>query len=647
MKQVYYNNVLKPLTSKIKKYKIASYDIETYNCIIGDREYTEFLLGGFIDDRGKYKSFINRKEMCKYIEEHTDKDTIVFATNNMFDYQALFSKQEDYKQYSPLLRGGRILISKYRGIQMYDTYNYVQLGVKELGEILKLKKGDYDVKTTQPLYYYENHKKEFKNLRLYNYRDCQITREFMIQFQEILNQLGGQLKSTIGSCAMDLYRRKFLKENIHKEYCINKTFENGETVKEFIFRGYRGGRTETFKRGDTDKRIDTEKIIKFEMNRNDKLKRQHKPIHKYRSYDFNSMYMDCMRGKFPKPSSAIMRENRYGHLDIKNILKYDGVSECEVVVPYMKYPILPTTINHKLCFPIGKYTDCFTNGELREHLKNNGKITKIFRQIYYTKQFSPFENWVNYIYGKRLEAQKKGNKVYDVVYKNIGVNLYGKFGTHKLSKFEMIDIQQTDNMIGVQVNDDDLDFTYRETPIECNQCYVFPIFSSHVTMKGRLKLWKELVKLIAIMCDTDSVFTDIKRKTTDKLGDMKLEHEIAILRPIKAKMYSYKSITKDKWIFKLKGGQLGKGEFTKEEDYNTAVKGNKLKQWKFLKMKESARGKSVPNERIEFTKTFTTREDKRVWIPDLFDSNMYQESQPIILGFKNLDELNNYFLDFK
>jgi hypothetical protein len=436
---------------------------------------------------------------------------------------------------------------------------------------------------------------------------------------------------TIGSCAIDLYRRKFLTQNIHKEYCIDNQFTDGETVKQFIFRGYRGGRTETFRRGDTDYRI--KKDIK-----------NHKKIRPYYYYDFNSMYMECMKGKFPLPSSARMRENRNGYLPIENIIKYDGVSECEVIVPYMKYPLLATTINKKLCFPIGKFTDVFTHGELQIHLKNGGKITKIFKTVFYTKTFKPFNKWVNTIYGHRLKAQKLNNSVYDTVYKNIGVNLYGKFGTHKLSKFEMINIQTEENLLGVQINDDNLEFSYRETPIECSQCYIFPIFASTVTMKGRIKLWKELVRLEAIQCDTDSIFTDKYVKPSDKLGKLKIEDTIVKLCPIKPKWYKYYSKTKSKWVYKLKGGQLGRNkDKTIEEEFRETVEGKPLEQWKFLKMKESIRGGGEPNERINYTKTFNTDDNKRIWIPNKFDGNMYQESEPIILGFNNIDELNLFF----
>lgn len=624
----YYTNVMKPLHSKIKKYKIASYDIETYEEIIDNRKYTKFLLGGYIDTKGKYKSFTNEKVMIKYIQEHDDNKTITFATNNMFDYQALFSNQSDYYDYNVLPRGSRIIISKYRGIQMYDTMNYVQYGVKELGKMLGLPKGDFDVTTTQPLKYYKTHKEEFRKLRIYNQRDCEITREFMIQFQDILNELGGELKSTIGSCALNLFRRKYQTQNWYKEYCIK--FNDGELVKDFIFRGYRGGRTETFKRGDTN----------YKIAKNIKL---HKKKPSYYYYDFNSMYADCMRGEFPLPSSARINENNYGELKIDNILKYRGMSECTIVSPYMKYPLLPTTINHKLCFPVGRIEkEVFTHGELQQFIKIGGKIEKVFKTLYYTKIFSPFKNWVNVLYGKRQQAQKNNNIVYDTIYKNILVNLYGKFGTHKLKNFELVNINTTNNLIGVQINEEN-NFNYRETPNEKDLSYVFPIIASEVTMKGRLKLYKKIIETDAIQCDTDSVFSEKKIKTSNKLGFMKLEDVIHTLVTIKPKWYSYYSTVKNKMVYKLKGIKLSSYDDLRDREFTDAINGKKVKQWKFVKMKESLRGVGKPNERIDFDKTMNIKDDKRVWkFP--FSKYEFQDSNPIILGFKNDEELNEYFI---
>jgi len=618
---------MKPLKSKIKVYKIASYDIETYKELKDGRTYNKFLLGGYIGTDGKYKSFTDRKEMIKYIDEHTDSKTITFATNNMFDYQALYSGEKDYYQHSVLPKGSRLIITKYHGNIMYDTINYVAHSVKDLGKMLGLQKGDLDVAQLETPEYYETHPKEFRVLRNYNQMDCKITREFMVQFQTVLNELGGQLKSTIGSCALDLFRRKFQKENWYKEYPMQ--FPDEELVYDFLFRGYRGGRTETFKRGDTDY------IILKAMQ-------DHKEKKEFYYYDFCSMYAYCMRGEFSLPSSARINYSPIGLLNTENIIKYNGMSECTVVIPYMKHPMMPTTINHKLCFPIGRIErEVFTHGELRKLLSMGGVIEKIFKTIYYTKTFSPFTEWVDTLYGKRLIAQKNGNKVYDTVYKNLLVNLYGKLGTHKLKRFELINFDDEENLMGVQY-DEETNTAYRETPDDSEKCYVFPIIPAEVTMKGRLMIHDKIVETDAIQCDTDSVFTDVMIATSNELGMMKLEDTINTLTTIKPKWYSYYSKTKGKMVYKLKGIKLSFDDEKRAKEFTDAMDGKNVNQWKFLKMKESLRGGGRPNETIEFTKRMTVKDDKRIWILP-FNKYEFQESKPIILGFKNIDALDNYF----
>lgn len=620
----YYNDTLKPIKRKIKVYKIASYDIETYG------KYNKFLLGGFINTQGKYKSFTDNQEMIKYIEENTDSTTLIYATNNMFDYQALFSEQYDYTQYSPLLRGGRIIQGNYRGMKFLDTLSYIGVGVKELGAMLGLPKGKLDMTHNKK----GMTKREMRTLREYNRRDCQITREFMIQFQKVLNDLGGELKITIGSCAMDLYRRKYLKQNIHKEY--HKTFNDGERVKDFIFRGYHGGRTEMFKRGESKD-----------------WRHYHRKKEQYYLLDFNSMYADVMRLEYPIPSSSRIEESINGDVSIDYIKKYHGISECEVIHPNIYYPVLPHVINNKLCFPIGKFKGVFMHGELQKFLLIGGKITKIFKTIYYKKTFKPFKNWVEDLYALRLKYKINGNEVYVTIIKNLLVNLYGKFGTNKLKEFEMLDIRQNselelDDLLDAIPMDDKGEILYKETAIESNQSYIQPIFACEVTMNGRLKLYDKMVELSAIYVDTDSCFTNKYMESSYNLGDMKLEMVCDSTNFVKPKHYKYLIAETGKYIYKIKGLRLSKNDdlrlrdIERKRQFEKSIKNIPIRQMKFLKMKEVLRGQGSPNEKIMFTKRINVIDNKRDWIKP-YSKWDFQDSKPILLGFDNIDDLEKLF----
>ena len=418
---------------------------------------------------------------------------------------------------------------------------------------------------------------------------------------------------------MDLYQRRFLKIPIHKEYC--KAFKDGETVKDFIFRGYHGGRTEVFKRGSSIKK---------------QLQHKKKTIWYY--YDFNSMYAEAMRGEYPIPSSARIKSDTLGRIKEDLVKQYMGVTECEVIHPNIYYPILPIFIKDKLCFPIGKFRGVFTNTELQKFLSIGGKITKIYKIIYYTKTFKPFEKWVNTLYGLRLKYIKEGNKIYSIVIKNILVNLYGNFGTNKLKDFEMIDpLNIPKDTTNIQP-DDQLGIWYRETLIECNQAYIMPIFACETTAKGRIKLYNTLVELNGIYCDTDSIFTDQYIESSYDLGDLKLEKVCDSVNFVKPKHYMLLEKEQTKAIIKIKGLRLYNEDIKRRLQFEKSISSKDIKQIKFVKMKESLRSKFLPNEKVSFTKRMSLIDNKRLWISP-YDRNDFQDSKPILLGYETEEEL--------
>ena len=77
-------------------------------------------------------------------------------------------------------------------------------------------------------------------LEKYNIRDSYITYKFAEFLQNNFNKIGGNLKFTIASSSMSLYRKKYLK------YWILQPPK--EIIKQQI-NGFYGGRTEAFERG--------------------------------------------------------------------------------------------------------------------------------------------------------------------------------------------------------------------------------------------------------------------------------------------------------------------------------------------------------------------------------------------------------------
>jgi hypothetical protein len=554
--------------------------------------------------------------MIEYILKHSNKDTMIYATFNKFDYCALFSGKKGFLKDHPLLRGGLLMHSRYKHLRFYDTMSYYKGGVEKIGKMLKKPKISFNLSKNSK----NMSKWQKRKMITYNKRDCEITREFMIGFQEFSNKLGAQLKMTIGSCSMNLFKRRFLKEKIYHEYIKDKTFKNGQTVKEFIFSGYHGGRTEMFRRG-TDKN------------------------HIYFKYDFNSMYSSVMQEEYPKPSSAQMQESESVKLNIDTILKYEGISEIDITIPYMYYPPLPVYMQDKLCFPIGKIKrQVFTNIEIREALKLGCKITAYYKGVYYTKTFSPFKEYVKEIYSFKEKYSIEDNQVYREVAKMYLNNLYGKFGQHKLIENEFFDYDERNDNDSSQdgiIFDEEAGFGIRETPKDSDNSFVIPIFAVYTTAKARIKLLRKLIKLKGIYIDTDSIISDKKIKTSDKLGELKLEGTLNSINIVKQKHYKE---TDDKGVskYKIKGLHMSKNIEDKEQEFEDSITGKNIKQMHIVGIKEAVRKGLKINEQIFITKKFDLTDTKRIWIKP-YEKDVMRDSRPIIIGFDNIKDLTKYY----
>lgn len=605
MRKQYDNNILKPIKSKPKTFKIASYDTETAT------NKNIFIQGGFIDERGIYNSFTNKDKMIEWMLKQTSKDTKIYATFNRFDFFVLFKHTKDWNNYGVNMRDSLLIWKEYKHLNFYDTMSYCKASVKSIGEMLGLPKLKFNVSKNK-LYMTAS---EMRRMITYNHRDCEITLKLMQGFQEVINKLGGQLQQTIGSCAIDLYKRKYLEQPIHHEYIKENMFRDGQTVKEVIFQAYHGGRTEMFKRG-------------YDKN------------NLYYKYDFNSLYPSVMINEYPKPSSAIMSERIDGKLNIDTILKYEGVTECEVIVPYMYYPILPLSHEDKLCFPIGRFRGYFTNVELRLAIENGVKIIKIYKTIAYTQKFSPFTKWVKELYALRLQYAKEGNIVYKEIIKLLLNNLYGKFAMRHVEKLELIrEEERNDNNLEQEgFIFEGYGYGRRTTPIECKQTYIIPIFAVYTTAYARVKLWKSLKELNGIYCDTDSIFTTTKIRDSKELGELKLEGTSHGLNIFKPKHYLEKDAETGKIKVKIKGLTLSQDEDERVQQFEDSINGNDLKQMRIIGLKESLKGKYEINEVVYITKKFDARDNKRTWIKPYSRDEM-RDSRPLIMGYNNLREL--------
>lgn len=251
-KQFYKNDVLTKITSKIKTYDIASFDIETTgymnkHLITGIMHNKTYTSDKSPITKECYKYFHNRIEAQQYIQEISYKNMYIVATNLGFDFQGLYNDTNDWNNFKLIMRQGNTITAKYKNtkdtkekihIKYGDTMNYTPTSLKKLGEQINLPKLGY----AEMMGKVPRTKGQWKWLYRYNRRDCQITKRWTENFQKIINSniLGCELKITIASCTMDLFRRKYLEKPIYKEPF---------NCKKLVYDSYYGGRVECFKRG--------------------------------------------------------------------------------------------------------------------------------------------------------------------------------------------------------------------------------------------------------------------------------------------------------------------------------------------------------------------------------------------------------------
>ncbi len=607
---------LDSLKGKIREKKFVGFDIETYG---NDNKF--YSCGFYWEDKGlkKFEYFYDKEKAIDFILSRRFRNHLIVATNLGFDITGLFWETKYWNKFNNLSRGGNIILSEYDlgnnngKIKFIDTFNYVKFGVSQLAEIVGLKKLDkpsfWKTQDLNGKTFYKAIKpktwQEKNELMIYNQMDCKVTYEFMKFFQKVLNDTGGNLKITIGSCAMDLFRRKFLKTDLIKEKYIIK---NDEDITNLIFDSYYGGRTETYARG---------------------------KIKNLNYYDVNSLYPFSMKKQIPLPQSV----RKPNFFSIQNIKNYEGVSQVIIESPnensknlkntkVLKYPLLPFR-SKKLLFALGSFMGSYTHLELRKALELGYKIKQITSQIIYTQTIDLFSGYVDTLYNKRLKYQEDKNSA-QLIVKLLMNSLYGKWGQRSVENYKVVDIDylsEADKDLYVY----NAKGKYITSDIEHNRFYIyrskeekhtnftFPIIASYITSYARLQMYDLICENDAYYCDTDSLITKNKIKTTSGLGGLKLEDRIKSGILIKPKLYEINGKIKSK-------GLMG----ASQSDFDRIIYGKKVYKKKLTKLKESVRGNKKPNTWISIHKTFDLEDDKRKWI-NKFNKDVLEWSTPRLL----------------
>ncbi len=484
---------LKPLTKEPKTFDLGSFDIE------GTGDDGGFISGAIMVN-GSYFDFTSPAGMLDFMRRKEFNGYRFAAHNLSYDYGILepFMDEKDY----PLLLNGRpFKVSIARGQKhprfLIDSLLFAGgLSLKKLGEAIhkpkletppELIKGFSDV----PDWYCEKHN-TLHCVDCYLQRDVEIVYDYMTVFQNTINNLGGELKFTLASTAMDLFRRKYLDQS-YKTPFISRN--------EFCRNAYYGGRVEPYKVGQ---------------------------FHNINVYDINSLYPYVMRTfEYPNPNS--LHGPTYEG-DIKLIHNYEGVSQVTINIPNSFIPPLPYRHNGKLFFPTGTIEGHWTHVELRKAIELGCKILEVKSTVYAEETCKPFVNWVDDLYALRLSL-KKAKDPRELVIKIMLNSLYGKFGQRtdaglqEIKSFEWyIENGQPDGVEFRIIGDLVSVIVGKETGEQPD--YVNTLWASYITSYARLTLLQYMLNAgdKLVYCDTDSLFTTSILETTTDLGGMKEEY---------------------------------------------------------------------------------------------------------------------------
>jgi len=430
----------------------------------------------------------------KFSQIYVYAHNITFDIRESVDFSMLRKEGYEITVFNPQVKQFIIRFVKKIGkkrkkvITFTDTLNLYPASLEEVGETIGLIKLEKELGLDRSALDRAIEEGRYEDVLKYNVRDTQITANAVIIREEVVNQLGGQLRLTNPSTAMDLFRRRFLKKGIKKP---------SRQLRDFIRKSYFGGRTEVFFRGV----VTTPEYYDSAMKLYERKKRLYNEygfltVQAIRYVDVNSLYPYSMK-YFPSPIKEIGMYGREGVKAVRRLYDLGLIIEFDVLHPlksiyeawkkqirwlrkerpdidwnkiekfiekyknsdellkyrdYFATPVLyiteatvlvekkpitetvtplPVKYSDKLVFPQGVIRGVWTQFELS--LINPPKDTKIL-EVHTVLLFEAdwlFIEYVDTFYEIKTVSKKKGDRVMYQVAKLFMNSLYGKWAERK------------------------------------------------------------------------------------------------------------------------------------------------------------------------------------------------------------------------
>jgi hypothetical protein len=574
-----------PITSKLKVHKIITYDLEWIP------ETLEFRLGGIFDGEN-YKCATTLTQFLKILFTPEHEGAYLYAhAGGMADLLFLLeeiSKHPTVKVEGTFSGSSAVFVQVRVGKHVWtllDSYWLLRDKLAHLGKMSGLEKtrDSYQCphfpacghigracasapscgcpEGPEPLCMFYS---PLPILRDYNERDCRILHGAISRFQTELNEMGTDLRITIASTAMRLFRRKYLLAPI----------ATNPVMSDRVRAAYIASRVEPYRAEAHD-----------EIN----------------EWDINSSFPFAMT--LPTPGGYIGSVRRRPSKGLY-------FAQCRVRVPPMFLPPLGKRgLDRRIYFPVGSWSGLFSAPDLELLEEAGGRIEKIEEVLLFESR-TDFSDYATDLYERRRVALDPFVKI---LLKYLLNSCYGKTAESR-EKTRLVLHPYSEKCPHDGIHD-------TETGASCVEV-LFPgailvtetkdIAHEHVpiaaqiTSEARRTLWRYSAQCGEDLyySDTDSVYTHHCFEETDKLGGVKLARKCPPPSLfISPKLY-------------LAGGKVKSKGFShlSEEKFRSLIGGEPVAIERMLRIREMARSHALiapQMARVEKRLSFNARPKRR------------------------------------
>lgn len=554
--------MLEPLYGQPQQKRFITYDLEWW-----PGTYELRLIGVYDRTKGyrfyrTLKTFFNcelttRQMPCRFYAHFGGSSDIIFLLNYILERAPWLSASATFAGSSAVVV--RVSKGSKRHWTFVDSGYLIRRPLADIGNWIGQEKGDKNV------IYSEN----FNELKDYNERDCKILYDAIDRLQHEVNYHGGELRATLASCALDLFRRKFL----------SRTIVTNPDINEYARGAYVASRVEVYKRK-CDEGL---------------------------YYDINSSFPTSMTR--PQPGNILGRSSKLP----SNSTTYLADVTVTVQEQYLP-PLAWRAPDGRVLFPTGTWRSVLDSADIELLESTGGKIDK----VHDCTIFEGFSDLAAYVH--ELYARKESSKGYErEIWKLFLNGLYGKFAERSNKRQIVFRPSCTSCTHTPECPEDDkcIEMLAPEIfsiKVDKDIAHAHVPISGHVTALSRSLLYSSLAKCKDIFyCDTDSVVCGPQDTLPigPELGNLKLEYSIRDGTFLAPKLYSFAKAEDGKRVVRAKG--FSKLDY---ENFCALAEGRDFTVQRMQRIRESlgADGTVTPRDQV-VKKRIYLEQTKRRFLP--------------------------------